>query len=479
MIKLLTSIFMILFTPLLANEDPTMLIEKRLTEVMRTYDERAYVLVSSEVRENAVELPSVPFIINTKVNLSDQRLQLSRLEVTIFSRLEKIPPNISTVINNFGKKFQVKPVVKMNTVNSYQKKEENPYAIYTQYIPHAAGALLFIALSFFFIQLRNGSQVKNVLETQLTSLGQTFSEGSKSSAPAVASGAAGGGESGKSGKTSVEINTSGSSNWEQYSNETIAAMMADCYWCHEDEYASFVWKRLSISLRSELLDNNSVRADYISYISNLDEVDKSYIDEPYYIKPLAINHISNDELLKIIEESPSLMQMLPKLRSNSLPIKAIDRLNIMKTSSGEEFDKNILEKTETSELRALSSTETFSFTSLEEEEEVISMPEISVENMEQFPSLAWLTKINEESAKDILNSYTAKQLAAIWIAPESILSTLEGYLPKKKKDLLISYSSNLLPSRENSLYNEIVSMAIEEYRKENDDSNESDLKQAA
>lgn len=445
-------------------------LESRLNEVVKSFDERANVVVYAKERKQSknLNLPSVPFVFKESKSVEEEP-RFTSLEISVFSRIETLPPTIRDSLVRLAKEYYSKPQIKLNKVVVYTEEKEDQFQFIKELLPYVAyfaGGIGFLALMFIFLYVRGGSKLTNVLEAQFAILGKTFSEGAggkNMQASAVSN------KEKSEQKPSIEINTSSSSKWEEYSAQTLTAILSDCYWCHEDEYASFIWKKLSISRRNEVLETGLVLKDYVGFISNTEEVDKGYIDEPYYMTPLALEKISNDELIKIVKKDGSILKKLPKLRVNHLPLKAKERLNILNEVSGnKEFDMGLLEELSDSEYRVLEEKVRFNFSTLEEESEVISLPDISLENMRQFPSLAWLNKISKESASDILNSYTARQLASVWIAPEEVLSELGELIPQKKRDLMASYQQTLEHDRESLIYEEIVELALEAYEKEID-----------
>lgn len=447
-------------------------LEQRLTDIVKSYDDRAQVLVFAKEKKNSsknVKLPSIPFLIREPSGLdkdNQEKIELSSLEINVFSRLEELPKEIQDNLIRLGKEYYAKPTLKLNKVAIYTEQKENPMEFVTSLLSYIFGGIGGLSLIFLVVYVRRGSQLKAVLETQFSMLATSFSESSGGGGQMV--NVAAPEQSSSSGKSSIEINTSSGSQWEEYSIDSLIAVIADCYWCHEDEYAAFVWKRMSIAKRNQVLESGKVNKEYISFLSNFDGEDKGYIDEPYYINPLPIEHLNNDELLKLIRQESSLVKNLSKLRANHLPIKAKERLEIYNNIVGEWDESKItFDSVEASDGRILEEKVNFRFSSIEEESEIVSLSDMTFENMRQFPSLAWLTRISAEEASDILNAYTAKQLASIWIGPEDVLEKLGELVPTKKRDLLNSYLMSVSPTREHPIYEEIINLALESYKEEN------------
>ena len=67
--------------------------------------------------------------------------------------------------------------------------------------------------------------------------------------------------------------------------------------------------------------------------------------------------------------------------------------------------------------------------------------------MEKVPSLGWLQRIPEESAKKILARFSANDIANAWLGPDDVLNFIESLIPSEKMELINSYKEKIIPNR--------------------------------
>ena len=100
------------------------------------------------------------------------------------------------------------------------------------------------------------------------------------------------------------------------------------------------------------------------------------------------------------------------------------------------------------------------FENVEEEQEILEM-DLPLETKETVYTLGWLADINEDKAKEILQGYSARDLATAWIGPDYVLDKLMGYMPVRKQDLLKSYLETTEPNRQSPVFQGLHEAAIE------------------
>lgn len=432
------------------------LIETRSNGILKVWDKDAYVTVDVEVTAVTKALPGVPFLFKLE-ETDNKKTKLKSLEIKIFTKLEKLPESYEGYIKSLEEKYRIKPTVSLIKHNPLKDNESGQGKNEFSYIKYFASAFIVMAFLILVVIFRGSGKLLTLLEGQLSSLSSVIQSSSGASSSSINS--TSNNQSFASGKTSFEINTTANSLWEEMGIDTIIALLTDSYWCEQDNYASYVWKKLNLKQRSQILEKKVLLPDYINYISEIEAIEKKYTDDPYYFNPMQISHLSNVELLKIIEEHPVIYNSISKMRRESLPIKAKDRIKLASVKTAENLDIQF-QNIQASESRVISAGEVFSFESFEEELEIISMDGLTVDIMKNYLSLAWLLKIDVNETQDILSSYTAKQLASIWIAPDSILEQLTKLVPNKKMELVNSYLQSNKPSRDNHLYQEIIGQAL-------------------
>ena len=111
------------------------------------------------------------------------------------------------------------------------------------------------------------------------------------------------------------------------------------------------------------------------------------------------------------------------------------------------------------ERREFEKVHTFSFESHEEESEFFEDPNLDFSLVSSFPSLSWLTFLRSKDIGEILEPFSAKELAMAWDAPEKTLAKLEVILPEKKVELLHSYQEQVKTNRKSEVFQEIIRRA--------------------
>jgi hypothetical protein len=179
---------------------------------------------------------------------------------------------------------------------------------------------------------------------------------------------------------------------EDMTTESLFALLRDCYWCEEDQYASYVFKNLRLKNIQALLENYSSLNEYFQFTSNIAAIDNGYANDPYYISPLGIEHLANDDIKDLIESNPEIFGKLPKIRLNHV---MIDPKLKLKIASGQIEDKNIdlnlFKNRPSSENRELKMDQFVSISSIEEEKTLIEECNDDTELMQKVPTLHWLT----------------------------------------------------------------------------------------
>ncbi|MCR9204079.1 MAG: hypothetical protein NXH75_05855 [Halobacteriovoraceae bacterium] len=271
---------------------------------------------------------------------------------------------------------------------------------------------------------------------------------------------------GESASVKVDVKNSNENLYIQMGIDGIHQVLMDCYWSKEDNYAAFVWENIPVSMKTNLLEKEGKLVSYANYISQLKGEDFGHLREPYYLFPLSLEKIDNEGLTKLVKSYKSIFRMLPKLRTNFLGLSATEKKELLLVNmSQKETELEIKtikwNKFETVEARDIPSQNTFYFKD-DWEEEVFFQDtnNIDFSLVEVFPSLVWLTFLEDSKVRKILNGYSAKELALAWVGPKMSLRKLESILDAEKVELLNAYVQKVVPSRKSKVFHSIIKNAI-------------------
>jgi hypothetical protein len=430
-------------------------LETKLNHIIQKVNSDSFVLVEIESSDEKIQLPNLPFVVN-KSFLEKTKLQFKQIQVTVVSPEGVFSPKIESLIKENLKSYSDNIIFKYQTLDELQETSVNGFfkSIESQEKIQLFTLVLFIFgfLFFMWFKKQESGALKSILKESVESLSSAIENGSFGGTQRAEI-------KKENSQTKIEVNTSSNDFWENFPIEGLISLLSDCYWCYEDTYASFVWYHLSVAQRQAVLENSSLDSSYVKYLSSLEPVDKYYIADPYYLDPIEVQKINNQDLVSLIDKHPALLGRLSKLRAQNIPLKASDRIRLT-SEDDQNLDLSFLQSIDASEHRILKSSERFIFESIEEEEEIISLPDISMEIMEKYPSLHWALKLQEEDLRKLLDGYGAKQLAEMWIAPKRTLELLEGFIPEKKRQLMHSYLEKEEPKRTSSYYNSFITDAI-------------------
>lgn len=93
---------------------------------------------------------------------------------------------------------------------------------------------------------------------------------------------------------------------DQLSSESLVALLSDCYWCELDTYAAYIWLKLSVNTKKEVLGLWEFMSEYVNYISQLEPTIQSYHKDPYYLTPLDFKNYNNNQIRELISKNKTL-----------------------------------------------------------------------------------------------------------------------------------------------------------------------------
>jgi hypothetical protein len=465
-------------------------LEDRLTPIAKAYDPRAMIIVKVELKTQKRALPGTPFVMsNLSLQDAGGDLEVRQTEITILSQKTPFSPKVVDVMKGVASQLGFKADFKVQELppefapvadKSDQKREDGKsdasehalknlnttvnYAIFG-----VVGALLTLGALVYFSRRSGSKELVSALEGGFQKINGAMESGFGGAAPARAPEAAQ-----QSQAFSPQASGSEGSSIKEYNEESLLACLGDCYWSEADAYAAFVWKRISAEKRKNLLSKATWMADYAMAVSGMNEQDLGAIEEPYYLAPLPLGHLSNQALVEAVRKTPDLFSNLSSLRAKALPLSARERIALVQASAqaGSKLSAvasaRDFEQLAASQPRALKKRNPIPIRDVAEEAEILALPGVTIDLMSEVASLGWLKHLPQAEVDSILSGYTAREIASCWIGPVEVLQSLEKSLSPKKREMVLSYTESTQASRDSETFRSIHGAAITWLRKNPD-----------
>lgn len=464
-------------------------LEKHIeTEVRKTvdlFDPKALVFVKlkpSAIEESA--LPSVPFKVkDLKLRERSGELTIARIEVMVFTVEKRLPDALVEIIRsqlgeraNFievktkilpagilpekavpttdGEKMAEAMRPMFEGTNSAIGKLADAISsgwgeiggIGRHGFSAAAALFAYLLLSTLVSVFKTKMLQKKVVEA-VDSASEKLASAIQESSVASPIDVSYGGGSSQSSKNGLGSSGDEQSLLRTLSFDAVKELIADCYWSKEDGHAAFIWRRLDIEMRKKLVSEVTFLPEYVSFLAGASEKSINIDNEPYYLNPYRISHLDSKALTEIIRINPSIYSRVSSLRAASLMLSAQERVDIATSSDTDEVEIPRFETLAGSPLRRLDKIVEIRVSSTEEEAGLLAN-DLPIAAKRGVRSLGWLLELTDDEAKSILARYTARQLAQCWVGPDDVLTRVGALLPEKKRQLLDTYVSSQIPTRD-------------------------------
>jgi hypothetical protein len=252
---------------------------------------------------------------------------------------------------------------------------------------------------------------------------------------------------------------------EQMYIPLIRDLISDCYWCHKDNYAAWVWSQLSPPKRMELLESWEALIYYVKFFTRLEPKADNYHLDPVYLKPHEYFMKSNEDLLAIVRANAYLWNEISMLRQKSFTIPLRERIDFMKVAGKFKPEKPYEWEFSPSKFRVLHDQLEVGELSIEDEAMIIQdpnmVPDVYRDNLH---SLIWTAMLPQEDRDKILQKLPAQILAEVWVGPADVLQRLSEVLPPKKLELLESYLTKITPQRTHPVMKHISDLSLKRFR---------------
>lgn len=216
-----------------------------------------------------------------------------------------------------------------------------------------------------------------------------------------------------------------------YSTESLNYLLADCYWCEKDAYAGYVWRRMSPSQQNQLLKISKIPLDYFKIISDKEEKNENYHNDPVYLSENPWMLTDQNDLLAAVKAQPGLYAHLPRMRQETLELSLAERIQMQNNSYGYQSLSSL--KLSTSVPRKLSQAIKIKTVTFEDELWILeNHHSIEEKDMASLNSLVWLLVIPVNEARAILESFDARTLAAAWHGHPAVLEKMSKLISDVK-----------------------------------------------
>jgi hypothetical protein len=238
---------------------------------------------------------------------------------------------------------------------------------------------------------------------------------------------------------------------EGMKDDSLLALLTDCYWCEEDSYAKYIWNKLTESKQLELVKKSTILNSYSGFLEKEIPQDLNLLKDSYYLNPLFLFHISNKDLSGLIRKNKQLISQVSLLRKKTITMQYKEIISSpTAVGPGPVIDNNYLSSFNPSIKRNLNTTfNTFSSV-VDEEKFFAGNPGLAY--MKNHPSLGWSRHLSDEQVREILGHFNILDLAAAWIGPEEDLKRMALLLDEKSQAKLESLLKIFDPSYNVSTY---------------------------
>ena len=244
---------------------------------------------------------------------------------------------------------------------------------------------------------------------------------------------------------------------KELSIHSFVALLTDCYWCQEDRYAHWLWSNASGDLRAQAAATKRLETHYLRFILKEAPEELSYHLDPYYLKPLPVEHLSQADLASWLQKAPRYLRWISPIRAKNLPFSLTERLILESKVKSNRLPEAPLIPDKLSRPRPIPVQIQLGDLSLEDEVYLFeSKPSLDPSVQASLKTLVWLALAPDHLQTKILAKKDATDLARAWIGPKEVLDCLASHLPPKKKELVLSYLDQIKPNRKNDAFISLV-----------------------
>ena len=458
-------------------------IESRIKQMVSTMDPYVHVVAEVKVKKRKVRLPAtnldVVDILGGGVTETVKFEDLSEIDIRIYTTLDPFPQwledNVKTAFNydNVAVNFDIQ-LLDESTLN--QIKDNSPLQQVSDrfldklqkyyYLFFGMGlALLVILIGYAMSSVNIRKKATDTLGSHMNRLIKELSEGGIGGAgqrsvmelnepppglqQAKPPQISGGGGIGEIPHVLLEMPVEG-----------VVALFSDCYWCEQDGYAYWIWRRITGEQRMKLIQSWVYAESYSRSLNPAEEVDLEMHNHPTYLNPLPIARLSQGDLVEWIKKNPAAWWRLSPMRQKSIPMSIEERLKFFDDPT--QFMGPIQPPDHKSSPRALQNIISFGDLTPDDEEFLMNNRDaLPAEWREGVPTLVWFSFLPKEVREEALARISAEDIARAWVGPESVLNSLKEVIPEKKWNLVQEYINRGVGSRDSVQFKFLSKFALE------------------
>ena len=436
-------------------EQPTLVqlesqLEQRLLPLVKSFDQQSQVLVKASLKRQKVILPGISVegldIVGSGLLHGVGFEDVNSIEVTVLTPKTEIPEWLRRQIEQMISFKNVQGHVIVNTIQDIGKlpvvidhydEVANKVKYYgTRMLIATAFAVgLFLLLMLIYVW-RAPSAIRSASKNLTKDLKDLSSEGlgkPENAALNVKSTL----ENARPMET-IESAPEESS-LEELNPDGVRALLADCYWSEQDEYAHWLWSHWTQEQKAEVIRSLPYAYDYANHFTRLESKPLQYHRHPYYLSPMPIEMVSNEDLGLWLLNQKTQPKLFSPVRQQKIHVPLKNRLDWLE--SNESSAATSLPKS-SEQVRKLPQNMAGSSLSLDDENYILSHHEqIPSELIPELRSWVWLWLQDADFQEQILSEFTAQELADSWLGPAEVLEALMQKMPDRKQILL----QDLLP----------------------------------
>lgn len=243
--------------------------------------------------------------------------------------------------------------------------------------------------------------------------------------------------------------------------ESFKALLSDCYWCQEADYAAWIWRNSSPVTQKKFLEDWPYAKDFIVSLRKQKPFNIDLHSHPAYLNPVSMTDLSQEDLANMIKENPSLWHTLSPLRRDHIPLDLKTKVACRRS---EITDIKSLTYTPSAARTDLNSDQSWGRMTVDDEQMIFVNPDIFEADEIPFVStLCWLALSEETQRRAILTQYNAQTLAEAWIGPKAVLDLIDKVLPESKRELLKSYRQSSTANKNSESYRALVQAGAKAY----------------
>ncbi len=453
-------------------------LQEKLSALLKPIDPNSQVLVKIEVRTISTELPGANLEVSQLDALSNREAMryddIQSVDVKVLSELSAIPVQIKNLLQTAVRMGKAPVKISYTQFDSEtrttiqaaeQKFTSTFFKLAGDTIGSSSSNLTKFAIGFTivaFIALFIGISlllvlrlVRSTIQDGLVAIASAVSEGSvaerHSDSGHISAGAP------------VALANSFSSSGTEISempNDSLVALFSDCYWCEQDEYASWIWTQASTPQRTYLLATLPYATAYARYITEVAPA-RSFNShrDPYYFNPLPLISASQKDVTAWLKQNPGGLRALSPMRKSHIQLPIRERVQLQTLSEkSEKFERPVIQ----SVTRLLTLKADEMRLSNQDDLIIFKTPEVIPYALRRsFPSLAWVHHLSSELKTELFKSLTASEVAQAWCGPQELLEKLQPFLAEKKMRLVLDIAQREQPSRESVSYKKIIGTAFD------------------